>query len=133
MVSSHAVIFDKKVSNALAYTSCMYSEALSTKPKLPCILYDTSSHEKTGDIITFAQFEEGSLVVNECNIREDESNSVLIDESSTGNDFNDVYKRTEAIDDIWDGNHVNSGISTRYDKLKIHEHIRKTQSEWKVE
>ena len=58
MVSSHAVIFDKKVSNALAYTSCLYSEALSTKPKLPCILYDTSSHEKTGDIITFAHFEE---------------------------------------------------------------------------
>ena len=53
------------------------------QPEVTYMIYVTYYHEQTGDIITFAQFEEGSLVVNECNIGEDESNSVLIDESST--------------------------------------------------
>ena len=34
------------------------------------IMYATSSHEKNGKIITFAQFEEGGLVENEFNEEE---------------------------------------------------------------
>ena len=34
------------------------------------IPYDAPSYEQTGDMITFAKFEEGNLVENECNAEE---------------------------------------------------------------
>ena len=48
-----------------------YSEARTTQPAVLYILYATSSHEKTGYIITFVQFEEYNLVLNEGNVVED--------------------------------------------------------------
>ena len=36
------------------------------------ILYDTSSHEQNGEIITFSYFEEGNLVGKEHNVEGDE-------------------------------------------------------------
>ena len=52
-------------------------------------MYNISSHEKNGDIITFARFEEGYLVENERNVAEDESTLSAIDESSTDDDADD--------------------------------------------
>ena len=46
----------------------MYSEALAMQPEVFYIPYATQSHEKNGDIITFAQFEEGVLLENEWNL-----------------------------------------------------------------
>ena len=57
IVSSHDVVLDKTFNIALAYTSCIYSESLAMRPAVLYIPYATSSHEQTGDIITFAQFE----------------------------------------------------------------------------
>ena len=53
------------------------------QPDILYIPYATSSHEQTGDIITFEQFEQGGLVENKRN--EDEYESILssIDELST--------------------------------------------------
>ena len=62
IVSSHEVVFDNIFSSALAYTSCPYQEALVMLPAVSYVSYTTSSYEKNGDIITFAQFEEGILV-----------------------------------------------------------------------
>ena len=45
-----------------------YSKALATRPAVLYIPYATSSHEKTRNIITFAQFEEGNLLGNERNV-----------------------------------------------------------------
>ena len=39
-----------------------YAEAMVTRPAVSYILYATSSREKTGDIIMFANFEEGNLL-----------------------------------------------------------------------
>ena len=50
------------------------------RSKVSYILYATSSHEQTGDIINFAQFEEVGLVGNEFNVAEDESILASIDE-----------------------------------------------------
>ena len=55
------------------------------------IAYDTSSHEKTGNITTIEQFEEGGLVENKHNEEEDESILASIDESST-DDYSRIYK-----------------------------------------
>ena len=52
--SSHDVVFYKSFSSVLAYTSRPYSEALTIQLSVSYILYATSYHEQTGDIITFA-------------------------------------------------------------------------------
>ena len=60
--SSYYVVFDESFSNALSYTSQPYSEAMDVRLSLTYTPCATSSREKTGDIITFAQFEEGGLL-----------------------------------------------------------------------
>ena len=69
--------------------------------------------KKTGDIITFAQFEERDLVENELNGAEDESILASIYESSTYDDFDYGSISTNAIEDIWDGNYVHPEINAR--------------------
>ena len=62
MISSYDVVFDESFSSALAYTSRTYSEKMAT---IPVVIYthcDTSPRGKNGNIITFAQFEEGILI-----------------------------------------------------------------------
>ena len=51
-------------SSALAYTPRPYSEALAMQREVLYITYAKSSHEKTGNIITFSHFEEGNLLEN---------------------------------------------------------------------
>ena len=131
IVSSHDIVFDEKNSSAVAYTSHTYSEALLTRPSVLHIPYAPSYHEQTGNIITFAQFEEGDLVENERNIVEDESILASIDESSTEDDSDDRFIGTNALKKIWDGSYINPDINSRYAILKIHDHINQAQSKLK--
>ena len=62
VVSSYDDVFDKSFSSALSYTSRPYSEAMAMRPEVTYTAYATSSKEKTGDVITFAQFEEGNIL-----------------------------------------------------------------------
>ena len=62
VISSYDVVFDEKKSSALSYTSRPYSEAMEMRSAVTYTPYVTSSREKTGDVITFAQFEEGNLI-----------------------------------------------------------------------
>ena len=39
-----------------------YSEAMAMRPAVTYTPYATSSKEQTGDVITFAQFEEGKIL-----------------------------------------------------------------------
>ena len=57
-----------------------YSEAMAMHPAVTYTLYATSSKEKTGDVITFAQFEEGNILTETHNDTEsgDKSNSESI-------------------------------------------------------
>ena len=64
IVSSHDVLFYKTFSSGLEYMSRLYSEALSMTPPVSYLLYNTSSHERTGDILSFAHFVEENLVEN---------------------------------------------------------------------
>ena len=47
------------------------------RPAVTYTLYVTSSKEQFGDVITFAQFEEGNILTETCNVAEsgDESNN----------------------------------------------------------
>ena len=61
IISSSDVVFGKRLSTALAYTSRPYSEAMVIRPAVTYSPYATSSKEQTGDLIMFAQFEEGNI------------------------------------------------------------------------
>ena len=61
IISSYDIIFDEKQYNVLAYMSQPYLEAMATLMAVVYTTCATSSREQTGDIITFAQFEEGGI------------------------------------------------------------------------
>ena len=67
IVSSHAVVFEEKIYSVLAYTPHPYSDTLSMQPEVLYIPYGTPYYKQTGNIIAFAQFEEGYLLENEQN------------------------------------------------------------------
>ena len=95
------------------------------RPKISYITYATSSHEQTGIIINFAQFEEGNVVENERNAEEDKSILDFIDESSTYDDSDDEYISTNAHKYIGYGNQIHQEINARDSWLKICDCIRK--------
>ena len=61
IISPYDVVFDESFSSDLAYTSRPYSEAMAMRLAVTYTPYGTSSREQTGNIITFAQFEEGKI------------------------------------------------------------------------
>ena len=67
IISSYDVVFDESFSSALSYTSRPYSEAMTMRPAVTYTPYATSLKEQTGDIIMFAQFEEGNILTETCN------------------------------------------------------------------
>ena len=74
---SYDVVFDEKNSSALSYTSRPYAEAMAMRPEVTYTQYAKYSKEQTGDVITFAQCEEGNLLNETHNNTEsgDESDS----------------------------------------------------------
>ena len=75
LISSYDVVFDDSFSGVLAYTSRPYSEAMAMHPAVTYTPYATSLKEQTGDVITFAQFEEGNILTKTRN------NAEICDES----------------------------------------------------
>ena len=59
------------------------------RPPVTYTLYTTSSKEQTGDVITFAQFEEGNLLTETCNDTESgdksDSESIMMSEKDMEN------------------------------------------------
>ena len=78
--SSYNVVFEESVSSAFSYTPRPYAEAMEMRPTVTYTLYATSFKEQTGDVITFAQFEEGNIFTETRNDTEssDESDSKSI-------------------------------------------------------
>ena len=62
IIYSYAVVFDESFFSAISYTSQPCAEATDMLPYVSYTPCATSPKEKTGDIITFAQFEEGNLL-----------------------------------------------------------------------
>ena len=84
MLSSYDVVFDESFYRALAYMSQPYAEAMYMQPAVSCITYDTYSREKTSNIITFTQFEEGNLLSETQNLL-----SETCDDAESGNESDD--------------------------------------------
>ena len=114
IVLSYDVVFDESFSSALSYTSRPYAEAVAMRPTVTYTPYTTSSKEQTGDVISFAQFEEGNLISETCNDTESDdqsdSESIMMSEKDMENldekeKFDDNLISTETLHEIRDGNH----------------------------
>ena len=81
------------------------------------------SHEQTGDIIIFAELDEGGLVGKKRTAEEDESISDSIDELSTDYDYDEGYIGTNVIEDIRYGNYAHPYIDTKYSIFKMRDCI----------
>ena len=99
--------------------------------------YATSSKEQTGDVITFAQFEEGNLITETSNDTEsnDESDSELsmmgkkdMENLNEKEKFDDDLISTETLHDILDGNQTHLNIDKREARLKIRDRIKQNKS-----
>ena len=68
---------------------------------------------------------------NEQNVAEDESILASIDDSYTYNDSDDGYISMNDVEEIQDGSYAYSYINTIDARLKIRDHIKQPQNEWK--
>ena len=102
--------------------------------------YATSSKEQTGDVITFAQFEEGNLLTETRNDTESDdesdSESIMMSKKDMENidekeKFDDDLISTETLHDIRDGNQTHPSIDKREARLKIRDRIKQKKSERK--
>ena len=77
-ISSYDVVSDEYFSNVLAYIPRPYSEAMAIPLSVSYIPCATSSKEQTGDIITFAQFEEGIYNLKLVKMQKEMTNKMTI-------------------------------------------------------
>ena len=115
-------MFDKSFSSALSYSSRPYAEAMAMRPAVTYTPYAMSSKEKTGNVITFAQFEEGNLISEDRNDTESgdefDSESIMMSKTNMENldkteKFDDDLISTETLHDICDGNQTHPKIDKR--------------------
>ena len=108
------------------------------RPTVPYTPYATSSREKTGDVITFAQSEEGNSLTETCNDAEsgDESDneSIMMSkqdmenlDSSDESDHNLIS--TKMLEDICDGSQTHPDVNKREALYKIRDRVRQRQQE----
>ena len=140
VISSYDVVFEESFSSALSYTSRPYAEAIAMRPTVTYTPYATSSKEQTGDVITFAQFEEGNLITEAHNDTEsdDESNSesIMMSKKNMENiyekeKFDDDLISTETLHDISDGNQTHPSIDKREARLEIRDRVKQKKLQWK--
>ena len=106
------------------------------RPAVTYTPYATSSKEKTGDVITFAQFEEGNIWTKTRNNAEsdDESNneSIMMSEQDTedinsGDESDHDLISTEMLEDIRDGSQTHPNVNKEKARYKIRDFIRQRQ------
>ena len=140
VIYSYGVVFDESFSSALAYTSRPYSEAMAMRPSVTYTPYATSLRVKTGNVITFAQFEEGNILTENRNDAESgdesDSQSLMMSEQDMENlDSNEQCDHdlisTEMLEDIRDGSQTHLKINKREARYKIRDAIRQRKSECK--
>ena len=127
------VVFDKSFSSALSYTSRPYSEATAVRPEVTYTLYVMSLKEKTGNVITFAQFEEGNILTETLNAAESgdesDSKSLMMNEQdmenldSTEKSDHDLIS-TEMLHEIRNGSQTHPNVHKMEARYEIRDRIR---------
>ena len=133
VISLYNVVFDESFSSASSYMSRPYSEAMAMRPAVTYTPYVTSSKEQTGDIITFAQFEEGNLLTETRNDIESgdgsDRKSLMMNKQDMENlneeeKSDDDHIITEKLHDIRDGNQTHTNVDKREARRKIRDRIK---------
>ena len=138
LIFSYNVVFDESFSSALLYMTRPYSEAMAMRLALTYTPYATSLKEQTGDLITFAQFEEGNILTETSNDAEsgDESDNESImmskqdmENLDSGDESDHDLISTEMLEDIRDGSQTHPNVNIREARYKISDRIKQRQSE----
>ena len=96
--------------------------------------------KKTGDIITFAQFDEGNILTKTRNDaesgNESDNKSIVTSEKDIENlESNEKSDHDlismEMVEDICDGSQTHPKINKREARYKIRDHIRQRKPQWK--
>ena len=112
------------------------------RPAVTYTPYATSLKEKTGDVITFAQFEEGNIWTETCNDAESgnksDEESIMMSEQdmdaiNSGDESDHDLISTEMLEDIRDGSQTHPNVNRREAHNKIRDSIRQRKSERKGE
>ena len=140
VISSYDVVFDESFSSTLSYTSRPYAEAMAMRPEVTYIPYATSSRELTGNVIMFAQFEEGTILTETCNSAESsdqsDSESLMMSEQDMENlncneqSDHDLIS-TETLEDICDRSQTHPNVNKREACYITHERVRQRKSQRK--
>ena len=113
---------------------------MAIRPAVTYNPYATSSKEQTGDVITFAQFEEGDLLSKTRNdtesCDESDSESIMMSEKDMENldeteKFDNDLISTETLHDIRDGNQTHPKMDKREARIAIRDRIKQNKSQWK--
>ena len=109
---------------------------MAMRPEVTYTPYAMSSKEQTGDVITFAQFEEGNILTETRNDTESgdesDSESLIMNEQDMVNlvekeRFDHDLISLETLEDIRDGNHTHLTINKREARCKIRDRIKQRQ------
>ena len=113
---------------------------MAMRPAVTYTPYVTSSKEQTGDIITFAQFEEGDWLSETRNDTESDdasdSESIMMSERDMENlgkteKCDEGLITTELLQDIRDRNQTHPEINKREARMAIRDRIKQNNSKWK--
>ena len=132
IISSYDVVFDEICSSTLVHKSQPYAEAMVMRPSLSRTSYATCSRDQTGNIITFAQFEERNLLSEaqdllsktldntESGNKSDEDSTMpqLISEEemgviSSGGEYDAEPMSTDMLENIFDGSQSHPSENSR--------------------
>ena len=134
LISSYDIVFEERFSSALSYTSRPYAEAMAMRPEVTYTPYATSLKEQTGDVVTFAHFEEGDLLTETRNDAEscDESNrkSLMMNKQDMENldsnkNSDDYHISTETLHDICGGIQTHPNVDKLETRRKIRDRVRR--------
>ena len=112
--------FDESFSSALEYTPLSYSESMAIRPTVRYTPCAKSLRVQTGNIITFAQFEEGGILTKTRNDAEsgDESDNESImmieqdmDAMNSGDESYHDLIYTEMLEDIREGSQTHPNVN----------------------
>ena len=129
-----------KKSIALVYMSQPYSKEMVMRMTVTYTPYATSSREQTGNVITFAHFEEGNILTETRNDTESgdksDNESIMISEQDMeninyGDESDHDLISTEMLEDIHNISQTHLNVTKREERYKIRDRIRKRKSEWK--
>ena len=140
IISSYDVVFEEIFSSALSYTSQTYSESMAIHLAVTNTPHASFLIEQTGNITTFAQFEEENISTKTRNDAEsgegNDNESIMmseqdVDAMNSGDESDHDLISTDILEDICDRSQTHPNVNKIESCYKISDRIRQRQSERK--